>query len=152
MRPGWLVAAFLLEAIARDALGDPGAAERALERALDLAEPEGAVWYFLLRPAPDLIERHARHRTTHASLIAEILSLLAGSRPASPSAARPPREPLRESELRVLRYLPTNLRAPEIAHELYVSRTPSRPTCATSTPSSAPTAGPRPSNAPNSRP
>jgi len=30
-------------------------------------------------------------------------------------------EPLSESELRVLRYLPTNLSAPEIAGELYVS-------------------------------
>ena len=30
-------------------------------------------------------------------------------------------EPLSESELRVLRYLPTNLTGPEIAGELYVS-------------------------------
>jgi LuxR family maltose regulon positive regulatory protein len=36
----WLVHACLLEAIARDALGDAGAARRALERALDLAKPE----------------------------------------------------------------------------------------------------------------
>jgi DNA-binding CsgD family transcriptional regulator len=76
----------------------------------------------MLHPAPVLLERHARHHTTHASLIAEILSLLAGSRPASQTAAQPLREPLRESELRVLRYLPTNLQAPEIAHELFVSR------------------------------
>ena len=33
----WLVEAFLLEAIARDALGDPAAAGRALEQAFDLA-------------------------------------------------------------------------------------------------------------------
>jgi LuxR family maltose regulon positive regulatory protein len=32
------------------------------------------------------------------------------------------REPLSESELRVLRYLPTNLTAPEIAGELSISR------------------------------
>jgi LuxR family maltose regulon positive regulatory protein len=32
------------------------------------------------------------------------------------------REPLSQSELRVLRYLPTNLTAPEIAGELSVSR------------------------------
>jgi LuxR family maltose regulon positive regulatory protein len=31
-------------------------------------------------------------------------------------------EPLLDSEVRVLRYLPTNLTAPEIASELYVSR------------------------------
>ena len=41
--PTWLTQAFLLEAIARDALGDQGAAERALERALDVAEPDGVL-------------------------------------------------------------------------------------------------------------
>jgi hypothetical protein len=34
--------------------------------------------------APGLLERHARHHTAHAALIAEVLSLLAGNRPASP--------------------------------------------------------------------
>jgi LuxR family transcriptional regulator, maltose regulon positive regulatory protein len=116
------VQSYLLEAIARDALGDPGAAERALERALDLAEPDGMLLGFLLHPASGLLARHARHGTAHASLIAEILSLLAGRTPApSPGGARPPLEPLSDSEIRVLRYLPTNLSAPEIAKELYVS-------------------------------
>jgi LuxR family transcriptional regulator, maltose regulon positive regulatory protein len=57
-----------------------------------------------------------------AALIAEILSLLAGNGPASP-AIRPQAtlEALRESEICVLRYLPTNLSAPETANELYVS-------------------------------
>ena len=118
----WLAQAFLLEAIARDALGDPVAAGRALERALDLAEPDGALSSFLLHPAPGLLERQARHRTAHAALIAEILGLLAGKEPASPPAGpQPPLEPLSDSEIRVLRYLPTNLSAPEIARELYVS-------------------------------
>jgi LuxR family maltose regulon positive regulatory protein len=110
------VQSFLLEAIARDALGDPGVAQRALERALDLAETDGMLLAFLLRPAPGLLERHARHRTAHASLIAEILSLLAGRRPAPPSAGpQPPLEPLSNSEIRALRYLPTNLSVREIA-------------------------------------
>jgi LuxR family maltose regulon positive regulatory protein len=118
----WLVQSYLMEAIARDALGDPGAAERALERALDVAEPDGAIVPFLLHPAPGLLERHARHRTGHAALIAEIRSLLAGRTPAPPpAAAQPPLEPLSDSEIRVLRYLPTNLSAREIANELYVS-------------------------------
>ncbi len=116
------VQSYLLEAIARDALGDPGAAERALERALDLAEPDGMLLGFLLHPAPGLLERQARHGTGHAALIAEIRSLLAGTTPASPpAAAQPPLEPLSDSEIRVLRYLPTNLSAREIANELYVS-------------------------------
>jgi len=42
--------------------------------------------------------------------------MIAGS-----SGAAPLLEPLSESELRVLRYLPTNLRAPEIARELFLS-------------------------------
>ena len=122
IRQTWLVGAFLLEAIARDALGEPAAAERALESALDLAEPEGLQLFFLLQPAPGLLERHARHRTAHPSLIAEILDLLAGKRPAPPTGPHPPLKPLSESEIRVLRYLPTNLSTPEIANELHVSR------------------------------
>jgi LuxR family maltose regulon positive regulatory protein len=117
----WLVAAFLLEAIARDALGEPAAAGRALERALDLAEPDGRLLWFLLYPAPDLLERRARQRTAHAALIAQILDLLAGNRPAPPAGPQPSLEPLSHSELRVLRYLPTHLSAPEIARELSVS-------------------------------
>jgi LuxR family transcriptional regulator, maltose regulon positive regulatory protein len=100
-----LAQAFLLEAIARDALADPAAARQALERALDLAEPDGALLWFLLHPAPGLLERHARQRTAHAAQIAEILSLLAGNRPAPAAEPRPPLEPLSKSEIRVLRYL-----------------------------------------------
>jgi LuxR family transcriptional regulator, maltose regulon positive regulatory protein len=122
IRRTWLIQAFVLEAMARDALGDPAAAGRALERALDLAEPDGALLPFLLHPAPGLLERHARQRTAHAALVAEILDLLAGNTPAPPPGRpRPPPEPLRKSEIRVLRYLPTHLSAPEIATELSVS-------------------------------
>ncbi len=119
---GWLAHAYLLAAIARAALGDEAAAGQALERALDLAEPDGALLWFLLHPVPGLLERHARRGTSHAALIAEILSLLAGRTPAPRAGPRPPLEPLSASELRVLRYLPTNLTAPEIGDELYVSR------------------------------
>ena len=77
--------------------------------------------WFLLYPVPGLLQRHARHRTAHPALIADIVSLLAGSRPASPAGPPPPVEPLRDSEIRVLRYLPTNLTLPEIARELRVS-------------------------------
>jgi len=120
--PAGLAEAFLLEAIARDALGDPDAAGRAIERALDLAEPDGALLWFVLHPVPGLLQRHARQRTAHPALIADILSLLAGTRPAPPPIGPPPPvEPLSDSEIRVLRYLPTNLSAPQIASELHVS-------------------------------
>jgi LuxR family transcriptional regulator, maltose regulon positive regulatory protein len=132
----WLVEAFLLEAIARDSLGDPAAAGRVLERALDLAEPDGGLLWFLLHPTPGLLERHARQRTGHAALSAEILGLLAQGRYGGPGGyggvASLPRgvrgdgsprltAPLSRSEIRVLRYLPTHLSAPEIASELCVS-------------------------------
>jgi LuxR family transcriptional regulator, maltose regulon positive regulatory protein len=119
----WLVEAFLLAAIAREALGEEDAAGRALEHALDRTERDRALLFYLLHPVPGLLKAHARHRTTHAALIAEIQSQVAGNGFAPPTAApRPPLEPLSESELRVLRYLPTNLSAPEIAGELFVSR------------------------------
>ena len=54
----------MLETIA---LGGPAAAGHALERVLDLAEPNGAVMAFLLHPAPGLLQRHARQRTAHAA-------------------------------------------------------------------------------------
>jgi LuxR family maltose regulon positive regulatory protein len=135
--PLWLVEALLLEAIARDALGDRDAAERALERALDAAEPDHARLHFLLHPVGELLERHARNRTAHAVLITDILSLLAqgleepegNAETGSPAVrGRTPGnrpsgliEPLSQAEIRVLRYLPTHLPVPEIAGQLHVS-------------------------------
>lgn len=96
-----------------------------LERALDLAEPDGVLVWFLLHPVPGLLGRHAQHRTAHAALIAEILALSAGrqagSRHRALAGPQSLAEPLSRSELRVLRYLPTNLTVPEIAAELHVS-------------------------------
>jgi LuxR family transcriptional regulator, maltose regulon positive regulatory protein len=124
------VTALLLEARARDALGEAAAAERVLERALDITESNGILVPFLLDAAPVLIERHRQHRTAHPALISEILDLLspagAGSRPAStgsPERIVPPivTERLTHGETRVLRYLPTHLTAHEIAAELCLS-------------------------------
>jgi LuxR family maltose regulon positive regulatory protein len=79
--------------------------------------------WFLLQPAPALIGHHDRRLTRHASLIAEIGSLLAARDSAPPLAGpRVPLEPLSSTEIRVLRYLPTNLTGPEIARELSISR------------------------------
>jgi LuxR family transcriptional regulator, maltose regulon positive regulatory protein len=123
----WRARADVLEALARDALGDPDASDAALERALDLSERSGDLTPFLLYPASGLLERHDRHRTAHAALVAEIRGVLAGTQAGPQHGAPPPSrpepllEPLSGSELRVLRYLPTNLSGPEIARELSVS-------------------------------
>ena len=118
----WEVQAFLLQAIAGDALGDAGAARRALEQALDRAAPEGLLFPFLYDPEPGLLDRHRRGGTAHAGLIAEILNVLAGQKPGPPpTGPQHLREPLSHAEARVLRYLPTKLSAPEIAGELYLS-------------------------------
>ena len=118
-----LIAASLLEASARDALGEREATGRALERGLDLAEPDGLLFPFLLYPAPELLERHARQRAAYPALIWKIISMLGGRRPAAPAGAPPQHlpEPLSQAEARVLRFLQTSLSAPEIARELYVS-------------------------------
>jgi LuxR family transcriptional regulator, maltose regulon positive regulatory protein len=119
---GWIVQSLLLEAIMRDEVGEVAAADRALARALELAEPERVVLPFTVAPVPELLERHARCNPTHSGLIAEIFRVLDRHNlvaPASESEAL--LEPLTEGEARVLRYLPTNLSKREIAHELYVS-------------------------------
>jgi LuxR family transcriptional regulator, maltose regulon positive regulatory protein len=118
----WDVQASLLQAIACDALGDPGAARAALEQALDRAEPESLLFPFLYDPAPELLDRHRRYGTAHTRLIEQILNALAGQEPgAQPSGPQRLREPLSHAEARVLRYLPTKLSAPEIADEMYLS-------------------------------
>ena len=114
-----VIQALLLTATARETLGEPVEAE--IERALDLAEPDAVVFPFLITPVGELLERH-RRQTRHAALLTNILDVIAGSplRPRSSELGEMSEE-LSESELRVLRYLPSNLSASEIAAELFVS-------------------------------
>jgi LuxR family maltose regulon positive regulatory protein len=115
-----VIEALLYDATARWEIDDISAAEASLERALELAEPEGILLPFALVEIRELIERHRGHRTAHATLLSTILDLLDGS---SPQEAAPPLllDPLSDAELRVVRYLPGNLSAVEIAAELCVS-------------------------------
>jgi LuxR family maltose regulon positive regulatory protein len=121
LNPRWAtVHALLFDAAARDRLHDRAGAEASIERALELAERDGVVLQFALAPVRELLERHPRHRTSHAALLDTILGVLAGRSPTA-RETEPLTEELSEAELRVVRYMPSNLTAPEIAAELCVS-------------------------------
>jgi LuxR family maltose regulon positive regulatory protein len=117
-----VVEAHLLAGLAHRQLGDQRAANQAVERALALAEPDRLVLPFAITGAAGLLEALPPHQTAHAALLADILDLVHGSSLAAKDQSAPPlTEKLSPSELRVLRYLPTNLSRPEIARELSVS-------------------------------
>jgi LuxR family maltose regulon positive regulatory protein len=117
-----VVEAHLLAGLAHRELGDLRAAKQAAERALALAEPDRLVLPFAMTGSRELLEALPRHETVHGALLADILDVLRGSSPAAKEqSSLPPAERLSPSELRVLRYLPTNLSRPEIAGQLSVS-------------------------------
>jgi LuxR family transcriptional regulator, maltose regulon positive regulatory protein len=117
-----LVVTYLLAGLAHRQLGDRRAAEQAAERALALAEPDRLVLPFAITGSAELLEALPRHETAHAALLTDILDILHGSPPAAQDRSSPrPAEELSPTELRVLRYLPTNLSRPQIASELSVS-------------------------------
>jgi LuxR family transcriptional regulator, maltose regulon positive regulatory protein len=116
------VDANLLAGLAYLQLGDQRAASQAAERALALAEVDRLILPFAMTGSAGLLEALPRHQTAHAALLADVLDVLHGSSPAArQQSSSPPAEELSRGELRVLRYLPTNLSRPEIAGELSVS-------------------------------
>jgi LuxR family maltose regulon positive regulatory protein len=114
--------AWLLDALARDALADHDRAATSLGRALDLAEHGGFRRSFLDAGAParSLLARYHQRVPTSWSYLDELLQ-------ASAESARvtvlEPRliEHLTEREHTVLRYLPSLMTYEEIAADLYVS-------------------------------
>ena len=76
---------------------------------------------FAMTDAADLLDALPRHQTAHAALLADIVDLLRSGPAATTDRHLPLSEELSPAELRVLRYLPTNLTRPQIASELYVS-------------------------------
>ncbi len=112
----------LLAGLAHRELGDQRAANQAAERALALAESDRLILPFAMTGSAELLEALPQHQTAHAALLADILDVLHGSSPAAKEqSSLPSAEELSPGELRVLRYLPTNLSRPEIAGELSVS-------------------------------
>ena len=116
-----VVEAHLLAGLAHRVLGDQRAANQATERALGLAEADRLVLPFAMTNSRELLEALPPHETAHATLLADILDILRGSPVPLSNDSGPPAEELSPGELRVLRYLPTNLSRPEIAAELSVS-------------------------------
>ena len=143
--------AHLLAGLAHRQLGDQHAANRAAEHALALAEQDRVVLPFVMTGSTELLEALPRHETAHAALLADILDLLHGSSLAAKDNHAPPlSEKLSPGEIRVLRYLPTNLSRSEIAASCPSRRTRSARTSAASTPSSASPIAPRRSDVPAS--
>jgi LuxR family maltose regulon positive regulatory protein len=117
-----LVEAHLLAGTAHLYLGDRSAAAAAAEAALAAAEPDRLMFPFAMTEAAELLDALPRHETAHGALLADIVDLLrGGSAPTTNRERLSQPEELSPSELRVLRYLPTNLTRPDIAQELYVS-------------------------------
>jgi LuxR family transcriptional regulator, maltose regulon positive regulatory protein len=113
--PVFEIEACLLDAVARHTLGEEDAAERSLERALALGEPQGRAYMFFTIPGVDeALARHPLHRTAHAAHLKRLRDGLG-------TPTRSVAEPLSERELAVLRFLPTNLSAAEIGNELFLS-------------------------------
>jgi LuxR family maltose regulon positive regulatory protein len=116
------VEAHLLDALACRDLGYERASGEAAEQALNLAEPDRLILPFAMTGAWQLLETGSRRGTAHAALVTDILDAVRG--PGKDGPGRPFTMPVGElsrSELRVLRYLPTNLTRREIAGELSVS-------------------------------
>ncbi|MFZ2043140.1 MAG: LuxR C-terminal-related transcriptional regulator, partial [Trebonia sp.] len=117
-----MVEARLIAGLAHRELGDRRAANQAAERALALAEADRLVLPFAMTGSRELLEALPGHETAHAALRADILDVLRGAFvPVNDDRVPEQAEELSPGELKVLRYLPTNLSRPEIAAELSVS-------------------------------
>jgi len=122
VHPFTLVEAHLLAGTAHLYLGDRDAAAAAAEAALAAAEPDRLIFPFAMTEAAELLDAVPRHKTAHGALLADIVDIVRGAPAPSTDRERLPQpEELSPSELRVLRYLPTNLTRPDIARELYIS-------------------------------
>jgi LuxR family maltose regulon positive regulatory protein len=116
-----LVEAHLLAAHAHHKLGNASEMGSSAEKALTLAERDRLIFAFAMTEAGELVRQLQRHKTAHAALLFDIVDVL------EEAPARDDRRPTRAAndlsatELRVLRYLPTNLSRSDIARQLYVS-------------------------------
>ena len=91
-----MIESLLIDALAHARTGEREAAERSLERALDLGEPPGHVWIWLtVAGARELLADHPPHRTAHAAYVRALLDHLDGA--GRPRARPPSRSPSRST-------------------------------------------------------
>ncbi|MCW6008349.1 LuxR C-terminal-related transcriptional regulator, partial [Micromonospora sp. CPCC 205371] len=117
------VEAGLLDALAARRAGDRHRAARALELALDIAEPEGNRRAFV-QAGPDvraLLAEHLEAGTAHWPLVTELIAASDRGRPETREAPQATGDALTERELTVLRYLQSMLSNVEIAREMSLS-------------------------------
>jgi LuxR family maltose regulon positive regulatory protein len=120
--PFTLVETQLLAATAHLELGSRNAAAVAVEAALAAAEPDRLIFPFAMTATTQLLDALPRHQTAHRALLAHIVDVLDTSASATTAnKVMSSADELSPSELRVLRYLPTNLTRSEVAQELFVS-------------------------------
>ncbi len=116
--------AWLLDALALDALAEHEAAARSLELALDLAEPAGVRRIVVMHgdSIGPLLRRHARHDTAHPAMVGDLLETIERrGRPSQRAAPGALAEPLSEREQAILSYLPSMMSNQEIAGALMIS-------------------------------
>jgi LuxR family maltose regulon positive regulatory protein len=129
-RLGSVIEILVLQALAHQRQGDIPAALTALERALQLAEPEGYLRIFLAEGVrmAQLI-REAAERGTMPNYTGKLLLAFDADPPGqegeAPHSASPASssliEPLSQRELDILRLFKTELSGPEIARELVIA-------------------------------
>jgi LuxR family maltose regulon positive regulatory protein len=126
-RVGNVIEILVLRALARRAQGDVPAALAALERSLELAEPEGYVTVFAAEGTPmaTLLTAVAARRPGSRYLSRLVAACASGGLGAPAERQAPQRPalvaPLSARELEVLRLLASDLSGPDIARELVVS-------------------------------
>ena len=116
--------AWLLDALALDALAEHEAAATSLERSLGLAEPAGLRRIVVTHGGAigPLLRRHVRRGTAHPAMVGELVETIERrGRPARRSTPGALAEPLSEREQAILGYLPSMMSNHEIAGALMIS-------------------------------
>ena len=119
--PG-LIDVWLVEALALDGTLDHQSAAAALERALTLAEPTGAVRAIVANAGAilPLLHRQQRLGTAHPALLEHAIEMIERRVP-MPRQSAAVLETLSDRERQVLGYMPTTMTNQEIASALFVS-------------------------------